>query len=112
MTPLLVAIGAALGAPARLALADHFDSERWPWGIWTANVVGSALLGMLVGLDLGSDPLALLGTGFCGAFTTFSTFAVQSCDLGQRRGSYYAASTVIGALAGVSAGFLAGQLLG
>lgn len=108
MTPLLVALGAAVGAPLRYWLAERYDSDEFPAGIWLANVVGSTLLGLFVGLGSHGDGLALLGTGFCGAFTTYSTFVAQTVTRG-RRGASYAVLTVVASLAGCALGFLAGS---
>ena len=84
MTPLLVALGAALGAPLRFALASALDTERFPRGTFLVNVVGSFLLGLFVEAGATGHWLALLGTGFCGGFTTYSAFAVQTHRLGPR----------------------------
>jgi CrcB protein len=77
---LLVALGAAVGAPARL-LVGHVVRSRFraapPAATLVVNVVGSFALGLLVGGGAGPGWLALLGTGFCGAFTTFSTLALE-----------------------------------
>ena len=109
MTPLLVALGAAVGAPLRYWLAQRLDSEGVPLGIWLANVIGSTALGLLVGLGVDGRPLALLGVGFCGAFTTYSTFAVQTVGLGTRRGTAYAAATVVASVGGCALGYLVGS---
>lgn len=107
MTPLLVALGAAVGAPLRYWLALRYDSDDFPTGVWLANTVGSTLLGLFVGLGADGDSLALLGTGFCGAFTTYSTFAAQTLERG-RRGPAYAVLTVVGALIGCALGYWVG----
>jgi fluoride exporter len=73
VTVLLVALGAAVGAPARY-LVDRVVPRHW--GTLLVNVLGSLLLGLFAGLD--PHPYALLGLGFCGAFTTFSAFAVEA----------------------------------
>lgn len=109
MTPVLVAVGAAVGAPLRYWLAQRLDSEHFPLGIWLANVVGSLVLGLLTGLGVEGRPLALLGVGFCGAFTTYSTFTVQTVGLGSRRGATYAAATLLGSFAGCVLGYLVGR---
>ncbi len=105
MSALLVALGAAVGAPLRFALATRLDG-RAPWGTFGVNVAGSFLLGLLSASALSSDGLALLGTGFCGGFTTYSAFAVQTHALGPRRGAAYAAGTIVFALAACAVGFL------
>jgi CrcB protein len=104
VTGLLVALGAAVGAPLRFAVGSRLDG-RWPWGTLLVNVVGSFLLGLLSALALSEHTLALLGTGFCGGFTTYSAFAVQTHGLGTRRGAAYAVATVAGSLAACGVGF-------
>ena len=92
---LLVALGAAVGAPLRLLVAHRLDG-RWPAGTLAVNLAGSLLLGGLVGAAVDGGWLALLGTGFCGALTTYSSFAVQSVRLGPRRGAAYVVATLAG----------------
>ena len=87
MTALLVALGASLGAPVRYLLdraVQRRHETRFPWGTFTVNVLGSALLGALA-RAAGHDATAIAGTGFCGAFTTYSTFAVETVRLGATR---------------------------
>lgn len=87
---LAVAAGGCLGAPARYlvdrAVSDRTESDL-PWGTLAVNTSGSLLLGLLVGLSrahhLGPVLLAWTGTGFCGAYTTFSTFALESVRLAE-----------------------------
>ena len=107
MTVLLVALGAALGAPVRYVTA-HLLDDRLPWGTVTVNVVGSFLLGLFGGLALTGDTLAFLGTGFCGGLTTYSAFAVQTHDRGRRTGSVNMLLTVVPALALCTLGFCLG----
>ena len=88
MTLALVALAAAVGATARFAL-DHAVSCRvggtFPWGTFAVNVSGSFSLGLLVGLvalrGVDTAYLVVLGTGFLGAYTTFSTWMVQTVRL-------------------------------
>ena len=113
MTALLVALGAALGATTRFWVAHHLDG-RTPVGTLVVNVVGSFVLGLVVGAGTSAETFALLGTGFCGGLTTYSAFAVQTRDQAQRRGlaagSAYAAATVSLALAACAVGFAIGQV--
>jgi CrcB protein len=85
---LAVLAGGMLGAPTRY-LADRLIQVRhdtvFPWGTFVVNVSGSAVLGFLLGaqthLGLPSVAFALLGTGFCGGLTTFSTFGYETLRL-------------------------------
>ena len=86
----LIAIfaGGCLGALARAALDDWLPSDpgSWSWATFTANVAGAALLGWAVTrLAERMPPTAyrrpLIGTGFCGALTTFSTVQLELLDL-------------------------------
>ena len=108
MTGLLVALGAAVGAPLRYAWAHTLDS-RWPAGTLLVNVLGSGLIGFFAALSLADRTWALLATGFCGALTSYSAFAAQSVERG-RRGLAYAAATVVLALGACALGFAAGGL--
>lgn len=98
MTGLLVAAGAAVGAALRY-LAGHLLDRRLHWGTLLVNLLGSLLLGWLVGRGIDGHWQALLGVGFCGGLTTYSSFAVQTMDAEARRGVAYALTTVAGCLA-------------
>jgi CrcB protein len=102
MTGLLVALGAAVGAPLRYLLGTWLDRRGWHWGTLIVNLVGSFVLGLLVGDAVHGGPLALFGTGFCGGLTTYSAFAVQSVESGRSsrvRAAAYVVVTVAGCLA-------------
>ena len=105
MTGLLVALGAAVGAPSRFVVGRLLDG-RWPLGTLLVNLVGSLVLGALVGAAVGGHAYALLGTGFCGGLTTYSAFAVQSVEAGARRGAAYVVATVGGCLLAATLGHL------
>lgn len=107
MTWLLVAAGAAVGAPLRY-VAGHLLDGRLPRGTLLVNLVGSFLLGLFTGLGLSESRSALLGTGFCGALTTYSSFAVQTHDRGRRTGTLVVALTLLPALALCALGFWLG----
>jgi CrcB protein len=103
VSALLVALGAAVGAPLRLLAGHHLDRPHETytvhWGTLTVNLLGSAVLGWLVGHGVDGRPLLLFGTGFCGAFTTYSAVAVQSVNRGGWSGFAYAVGTVASCLA-------------
>ncbi len=107
MSLLLVVLGAAVGAPVRYVLAVLLDG-RLPWGTILVNVAGSLLLGVFSGLALSGAMAALLGTGFCGALTTFSAFAVQTHERGPRIGTINVVLTVVPAVALCVFGFWLG----
>ncbi|MFC4112195.1 fluoride efflux transporter CrcB [Nonomuraea zeae] len=101
MAILMVLIGGAFGAMCRYAL-DRYVKQRagtaFPWGTLAVNLLGAGLLGALHGAGTGTEVEALLGTGFCGALTTFSTFELDTVHLIQD-GSYgKAAVNAIGSL--------------
>ncbi|WP_232676650.1 CrcB family protein [Nocardioides sp. R-C-SC26] len=113
MTPLLVVLGAVLGGPARLwttALLDRPPTRGWPRGTLAVNVAGSGLLGLFSALALADAAAALLGVGFCGTFTTYSAFAVQTHRLG-RRGVAYAVTTLTTCIVAATIGAVAGGAL-
>jgi CrcB protein len=100
---LLVAAGAAVGAPSRYTadvLVTRATGGRFPLGTLSVNMVGSFVLGLVTGLGLhhGLSPggRALLGTGFCGTFTTFSTFSLESVGLLRDRRPRAAAANLLG----------------
>jgi fluoride exporter len=113
MTLLLVAVGAAIGAPLRY-LTDLFIQARhdtiFPWGTLTVNVAGSLIFGVLMGLATTGrlDPasLALLGPGFCGGLTTYSTFGYETLRLAEDGSRFLAGVNIaISLLAGLGAAF-------
>ena len=103
---LLVALGGAVGSVLRYLISSINTS--FPWGTFTVNVLGSLLIGLLVGFVskglLSPEMKLLLVTGLCGGFTTFSTFANESFSM-MKAGDvlltalYVGASVVIGILA-------------
>ncbi|TYP81309.1 fluoride efflux transporter FluC [Blastococcus xanthinilyticus] len=116
MTPLLVALGAAAGAPLRLlairiAGRDGRDAAR---GTLAVNVAGSAALGLLLGWSaVPPAVVALLSTGFCGALTTFSTFGTDAVGLLERRATVraagYVAATLLLGIGAAAGGFVLGR---
>ena len=108
MSPLAWAgfvIAAAVGAPLRY-LVDGAIAERaegvFPWGTFVINASGSLVLGVLTGLGLyhafPKVPKVILGTGFCGSYTTFSTFTYESVELLEEGAVNEAARNAFGTL--------------
>jgi CrcB protein len=110
MTALLVALGAALGAPLRYALAVSLDG-RFPTGLLLVNVLGSGLFGSFAALSLGDVGWALIGTGFCGGFTSFSSFAVQSVERPARAATTYVLATTVLSVGACALGWTLGSQL-
>ena len=114
MTVLLVALGAAVGAPARY-FTDRTVQARhdsvFPWGTLTVNVAGSLLLGLILGGAAagGVSPaiVAAVGVGFCGALTTYSTFGYETVRLAEQGSMLYGfGNIVISLAAGLAAAWL------
>lgn len=102
MTVLLVALGGALGATTRYLAGRYVGSYRsFPVATFLVNVAGCLILGLLSGASMSAQAFALLGTGFCGGLTTYSTFAVESVGLLRIR---LALTSVVYTIASVTAG--------
>lgn len=114
---MLVALGGAAGSVARYLLSKAVQdtaASAFPWGTMAVNVAGCLLIGLLYGLAaddgarLGADIKLMLTVGFCGGFTTFSTFANESLTLAKTgdallSAAYIGSSVALGVLA-VAAG--------
>jgi fluoride exporter len=115
---LLAMAGAAVGAPSRWLLDQYVQARHrsdFPWGTLAINVVGSFLLGLLLAaasLDrVGVTLIALAGAGFCGGFTTFSTFGYETVRLAQEGTTLRSAANVALSLALGLAASVAGWAL-
>ena len=106
-----VFVGGALGTLARAALNTLVirDPEHWPWSTFAVNIVGAFLVGyfttrLLERLPLSNYRRPLLGTGFCGGLTTFSTMQVETLQMIEhghwaKAAAYTTTSIVLGFLA-------------
>ena len=105
----LLAVGGGAGANARYwfgQLVARLQGEAvFPWATFAINVAGSVLLGFVAAAYLNHPEPArrnwylLLGTGFCGGFTTFSTFSYETLVLVQNGRGWVAAAYVLGSVA-------------
>lgn len=88
MNLLALATGAFFGAISRFALSQWMKTlwkKDFPLATFVINVLGSFLLGLVIGSHLDSTWTLLLGTGFLGSFTTFSTFKLETLQLVQNQ---------------------------
>jgi fluoride exporter len=120
---LYVGIGGAIGSIARYLAIKGIDEKLhspFPYGTLTVNVIGSVILGFILGLVMNRpdarDELRLfVGTGICGGFTTFSTFALENFFLVHQKpltsAIYIGLSVLLGVTAG-ALGYWAGKSIG
>ena len=109
---LAVALGATVGGLARYGIAEFAGTAIGPWHIAGINVAGAAVLGAVAADDtLSPRTKLLLGVGACGAFTTFSTYAVDivlMCEAQQfAKAAGYVAANNVGAVGSAWGGFKA-----
>jgi CrcB protein len=118
---LAIGAGGAIGAMARHgvgAISLRLLGPNFPWATLTVNVVGSAMMGLFIAWLVAREPhssvmRAFVTTGILGAFTTFSTFALDAVTLYRDKsltiaGAYVAASVIL-SIAGLFAGLAAGK---
>jgi len=117
-----VAVGSAVGGAARFALSSVIQQRAgaFPVGTLVVNITGSLILGFLMRYALGSTSVsaetrALLTTGFCGGYTTFSTFSYETVTLVQdgdyRRAAMYVLVSVVVSLVATFVGIAAANEL-
>lgn len=114
MNWLLVIAGAAVGAPLRyltdLTVQSRHDTV-FPWGTFTVNVTGCLVLGLLAGTvtagAASSQVQLLVGTGLCGALSTYSTFSYETMRLAENGARFFAAANMAASVvAGLGAAYL------
>ncbi|MFG6496586.1 fluoride efflux transporter CrcB [Fictibacillus sp. UD] len=84
ISSVLVATGGFFGAISRAAASkkiNQYNKRELPLGTLLVNLAGSFLLGILIGININHSLFLLFGTGFLGAFTTFSTFKLENIQL-------------------------------
>ena len=114
-----VGIGGFIGSAARYLLNIGLINWNWPipWPTLVINVSGSLLIGILMAISFRDNQYwrLLLATGFCGGFTTFSTFSYENLRLWQEGQLLVALSyillSLLGGLLGVAIGFYITQRL-
>lgn len=104
------AVGAVLRYVVDAAIIDRTEG-LFPWGTFVINVTGSFILGIVTGLGLyhglSTAPRLVLGTAFCGAYTTFSTFTFETVRLAEEGAGANAVRNALGTLVagGIAAAF-------
>ncbi|MGD1225351.1 MULTISPECIES: fluoride efflux transporter CrcB [Streptomyces] len=114
MRYLLVILGGAIGAPMRYLIDRSVQARHgttFPWGTFGANVTGSVILGTLTGATLAGaasqNVQLFLGSGLCGALTTYSTFSYETLSLAEAGARFLAAVNVVASIvAGLGAVFI------
>ncbi|MEU6284381.1 fluoride efflux transporter CrcB [Streptomyces sp. NPDC047028] len=118
MNWLLVIAGAMAGAPLRYLTDRTVQSKHdtvFPWGTFTVNVIGCLTLGLITGAvaagGASSQVQLLLGTGLCGALTTYSTLSYETLRLAEEGARFFAAANVAASIvAGLGAAFAGAAL--
>lgn len=101
LDPALVGLGGMGGALARYLVGRTFADGPFPLPTLLVNLLGSFLFGLVLGFGAGDRVVLLVGIGFCGAFTTYATFAVDTVRLWDEnpfRALWYAVGTLVGCL--------------
>jgi CrcB protein len=86
---IFVAVGGFFGAIARFWIGVLFNKVSFPFGTLFVNAVGAFLLGLLIGHGIEGKWLLLCGTGFLGAFTTFSTWMLETSKMKTIKAVFY-----------------------
>lgn len=97
----LIALGGSAGALIRYLVGEAIPNASFPWSTFAVNVIGCALLAVATSPTRPKTQQRILGTGFCGGLTTFSTFSVEVATLAREGRSviaivYLLASVIVG----------------
>ena len=101
MEYLMVAAGGAFGSLARFVIGRRIAEKAgagFPWGTFFINIMGAILLGIVSVLALGGNLYILVGEGFLGAYTTFSTFMYEGFNLIQENEKMNACIYILGSI--------------
>jgi len=101
----VIVLGIALGAAVGAAIRSRLSTFAWRATLGL-NVAGSLLLGFITGLDPGDAWLRVVGTGFCGALTTFATFAFEAYTARPRHRAVIIGCNVIGCVGAAWLGYV------
>jgi CrcB protein len=109
---LLVFLGGGFGSALRYLISKTINTTQFPYGTFVVNCLGCLLIGLILGYALKSNTLSqnytlLLATGFCGGFTTFSSFAFENQTF-LKTGDFtsFALYTILSIVIGFSSVFL------
>lgn len=113
--PVLVGLGGSAGAIARYLVGEYIERETFPLSILFVNSLGSLIAAFIVFADFTGTTVLFLTVGFCGAFTTFSSFAFQAVSLwdnGNRSGALlHVGGNLVGCLLAAGVGWLVATVL-
>ena len=115
MTYILLVIGGASGSLARYSLGKFITQKSntaFPIGTFIINITGAILLGIVSTIGVNSNMMLLLGDGFLGAYTTFSTFMYEGFNMFQEKEKLNAFIYILGSLILGTIGFILGNKIG
>ena len=114
-----VGLGSMLGGISRYGMSlvtQNFVFMSFPFGTLVSNIVGCLVIGFIAGIGATTEVLStemrlLLATGFCGGFTTMSSFVYELSQFVQGKEYFYASSYFVATLAGAGLAFVAGLVI-
>ncbi|EDK72309.1 camphor resistance CrcB protein 2 [candidate division TM7 genomosp. GTL1] len=119
MTPVWIALAGSFGAMSRFVLDGHIKAKynyTFPWATFIINTTGSFVLGLVSGILLKhhnlTDIMTIIGVGFCGEYTTFSTASFETVRLLERRDLKRALGNAVGGLLATVAVAILGIIIG
>jgi len=114
---LLVGLGGGIGSMLRYATSLLFTSRYFPYATLAVNILGSFIIGLVLGMSLKSEYFLsnlklFLGTGICGGFTTFSSFSAENLELFQTGKTFSALIYIaVSVISGIAAAWFGYKLL-